>query len=78
LICPWGERKAFLRDEERAAAIKAATAEVDDVVQEAISAVMESTGESGGFMREWSDPGERVRRLWARARLDGRLALDVS
>jgi hypothetical protein len=71
LICPWGERKAFVRDEERAAAIRAASEEIDAVVEEAISAVMESTGESGGFMREWSDPPERVRRLWARARLDG-------
>lgn len=69
LICLWGERKAFLRDEQRAAALRAASDEVDAVVQEAISAVMESTGESGGFMNEWWDPPERVHRLWARARL---------
>jgi hypothetical protein len=71
LVCPWGERRAFLRDEERAAALAQVSGDVDYVVQEAISAVMEATGESGGFLREWSDPPERVRRLWARARLDG-------
>ena len=71
LICPWGERKKYLRDEERAAALRAASDEVDDVVQEAASAVFESTGEPNGLWRVWSDPPERVYRLWSRARLDG-------
>jgi hypothetical protein len=71
LICPWGERKHYLRDEERAAAIRAASDDVDDVLQEAISAVMEASGESTGFMREWWDPPERIQRLWARAGLAG-------
>jgi hypothetical protein len=70
LVCPWGQRREFLRDEERAAAIKEASKEVDDVEQDAISAVMEAAGESG-FGREWWDPPERVRRLWSRARLPG-------
>jgi hypothetical protein len=71
LICPWGERREFLRDEERAAALSTASNEIDDVVEEAISAVMEASGESGGFMDTWGDPPERVRRLWARAGLPG-------
>src|SRR4051812_5718587 len=47
--------------------------EVDKVVvvQDAASAVFEATGEPNGLWRVWSDPPDRVRRLWARARLDG-------
>lgn len=72
LTCAWGERKAFLRDEERAARLAAADDEVwDRVAEEAISAVMTVSGEYTGFLRRWDTDAASAERYWARARLDG-------
>jgi hypothetical protein len=52
LVCPWGERQAFLRDESRWNAVHhAADRDLDPVVAEAISTVFEATGEETGFIR---------------------------
>lgn len=47
IICPWGERKAFLRDEDRMDALRRTTKRFRDlVVEEAINVVMHTAGES--------------------------------
>lgn len=72
LVCRWGERAAFLRDETRLAAIKEATdRHYDSVVEDAISDVLTATGEEGGFSNIWSLDPDKARRLWDRAGLDG-------
>lgn len=72
LMCPWGEREAFLRDESRWNALQeAATRDYDPVVEEAISTVFEATGEETGFIRVWTVEPRRAQRLWHRAGLEG-------
>lgn len=72
LACGWGERKALLRDEERAARLEAAGAEMwDEVTEEAISTVMEASGESTGFQRLWPDDPVTAQRYWDRSGLTG-------
>ena len=47
IICPWGERRAFLRDENRMDALRRTTKRLRDlVVEKAINVVMHTTGES--------------------------------
>ena len=72
LVCPWGDRSAFLRDEQRAARLREASEAVwDKVVEDAISAVLTATGEEGGFIRSWATDLDKLKRLWSRAHLDG-------
>jgi hypothetical protein len=72
LVCPWGERHAFLRDESKRNALQeAATRDFDPVVEQAISTVFEATGDETGFIRVWSVGHQRAHRLWRRAGLDG-------
>ena len=69
LVCRWGERQRFLRDEERLHALKQDVAGLDSVVWEAIEATFEATGESVWFDGVWRASPEGIQRLWARARL---------
>jgi hypothetical protein len=70
LLCPWGERKAFLRDERAECALRQASESTRDrVEEEAISAILTATGEETGFIRTWSLPPDRANRLWNRAGL---------
>lgn len=72
IACAWGERKAFLLDEERAAQLAVADDKAwDRVAEEAISAVMAASGEYTGFLRHWNTDRASAERYWARARLDG-------
>ena len=72
VMCPWGERQAFLRDESRWNALQeAAAGDYDPVVEEAISTVFEATGEETGFIRVWTVDPLRAQRLWRRAGLEG-------
>jgi hypothetical protein len=72
VMCPWGERAALLKDEERYAAVTAARDEgFDRVIEEATSTVMEASGDESGFRRLWSTQPERARLMWGRARLKG-------
>jgi hypothetical protein len=72
LVCSWGERRAFLRDESRWDALQQAAArDYDPVIEEAISTVFEATSEETGFIRVWTVEPKRARRLWHRAGLDG-------
>lgn len=72
LACPWGERTALLRDEERAGRLAAADADVwDKVTEDAISSVMTASGEYGGFQRRWDTDAASAQRYWARAGLEG-------
>ena len=72
VMCPWGERQAFLRVEPRWHALQEAAArDYDPIVEEAISAVFEATGDETGFARVWTVDPERAKRLWRRASLDG-------
>jgi hypothetical protein len=72
LMCLWGERQAFLRDESRWNALQQAAArDYDPVVEEAISTVFEATGDETGFIRVWSVDPNRAQRLWRRAGRDG-------
>jgi hypothetical protein len=72
LMCSWADCRAFLRDESRQAALQhAAIRDQDPVVEEAISAVFEATGDESGFIRVWIVSPERARRLWRRAGLPG-------
>ena len=48
LIVPWGERQAFLRDEERAQRFDAARTRPNQALAGAVSVVMASTGYSDG------------------------------
>jgi hypothetical protein len=70
VMCPWGERQAFLRDESRWIALQEAAArDHDPVVEEAISSVFEATGDETGFIRVWTVDPKRAQRLWRRAGL---------
>lgn len=72
LLCLWGERQAFLRDESRWNALQQAAArDYDAIVEEAISTVFEATGDETGFIRIWTVASVRAHRLWRRAGLDG-------
>jgi hypothetical protein len=72
VTCPWGERKAFLRDESRWSALQEAAArDYDPVIDEAISTVFAATADETGFVRVWTIEPERAQRLWRRAGLDG-------
>lgn len=72
LACGWGERKTLLRDEERAARLEAAGAEMwDEVTEDAISTVMEASGEQSGIRRIWADDPVSAQRYWDRAKLNG-------
>lgn len=53
LVVPWGERRALLRDEERAARLEEHARDLaDKALTEAASAVLESTGEPGAYAGE--------------------------
>lgn len=70
LMCPWTQRKAFLRDEEQWALLRQVSREARDfVVEDAISSVLTATGEETGFQLVWRSDPAKVRRLWARAGL---------
>jgi hypothetical protein len=70
LLCAWGERQGFLRDERLAHDLRSASDESRTAVEEeAISHVLTATGEEGGFARTWSLSPEKARRLWQRAKL---------
>lgn len=72
VACPWGERKALLRDEERARAQEAANGRIwDAVTEEAISAVMTASGEYGGFSKRWTTDPASAQRYWSRGGLSG-------
>jgi len=72
LLCPWGERRAFLRDEESAAALAAEyRRDRDPVVEDAIDHVMTSSGEVGGYIRAWREEPAVIQRMWSRAKLKG-------
>ncbi|GAB3556255.1 hypothetical protein [Spelaeicoccus albus] len=72
IACVWGERKFFLRDEERAARLAKADAELwDPVTEEAISAVMTASGEYTGFLRRWDTDPVSAERYWARGGVEG-------
>jgi hypothetical protein len=72
LACRWGERRALVRDEERAAKMAAEDEGVwDEVTEEAISTVMEASGEYTGFGRVWSDDPVTAQRYWDRGGLTG-------
>jgi hypothetical protein len=74
LVIPWGERKAFLRDEERQERIKVAERKgVDSAVSTAIEAVLEATGEPSLWLsgNGLAAPAEAVERLMRRAGVDG-------
>jgi hypothetical protein len=72
LTCLWEERKAFLRDEGREAALRKVSEEARDPVEEdAISNVLTATGEETGFQRSWTLPVAKAERLWRRAGLTG-------
>ncbi|MDE0572168.1 hypothetical protein ON058_01920 [Demequina sp. B12] len=67
VACAWGERKALLRDEERAARLADVSASIwDPVTEEAISSVMTASGEYGGFIRRWDTDEGSADRYWAR------------
>lgn len=69
--CRWAERRAFLRDEQRAHAIElAAEQQWDQVVADAVSHVLTATGEEGGFLRRWTLSPEKARRLWVRGEIE--------
>jgi hypothetical protein len=71
LMCRWADRKAFLRDEEREQKIREVSHRTRDfVVEEAISGVIEASGDVGGFRLTWTADPERIRRLWRRAGLE--------
>ena len=67
LVVPWGERRALLRDEERAARLEQhARGLSDKALTEAASAVLESTGEPGAYAGEtttWMSEAELQRTL---------------
>jgi hypothetical protein len=50
LIVPWGERRAYLRDEERYEQLKAASERFDSAIGTAVEAVMEATGEDEAWL----------------------------
>jgi hypothetical protein len=70
LLCRWGERAKFLRDEQRANRLaEAAATAYDKVVDDAIDIVLTATGEESGFLRAWVLDWPKARRLWDRAGL---------
>jgi hypothetical protein len=72
IVCRWTERKAFQKDEERAAKLSASDTEVwDPVYEEAISAVMTASGEYGGFLKSWTTDPASAERFWSPARQSG-------
>lgn len=72
IVCPWGQRKAFLRDEERRVKLHAADDEIwDSVVEDAICHVTTASGEYGGFAKGWTTDPASAQRFWDRARLKG-------
>jgi hypothetical protein len=74
LVVPWGERQAFLKDEERLARIKTAASEYGDRARrDAVEAVLESTGESSAWLSAngLSMPRDAIERLANRAGLEG-------
>ena len=72
LVCPWGERKALLRDEAHAEALEKNNYEHwDRAYDNAISIVFEASGEETGFIRKWNTNEGSATRLWARAGLPG-------
>ena len=69
LMCPWGQRQAFLRDESRWDALQQAAArDYAPVVEDAISTVFEATSDETGFDRVWTVDPERAHRLWRHMR----------
>ena len=74
LVVPWGERQAFIRDEERLEQIKKAAAAYGDKARnDAVEAILESTGESSAWLsgKGLSMPRDAIERLARRAGLDG-------
>jgi uncharacterized protein (UPF0335 family) len=74
LVVPWGERQAFIRDEERLEQIKKAAAAYGDKARsDAVEAILESTGESSAWLsgNGLSMPRDAIERLARRAGLDG-------
>jgi hypothetical protein len=67
IVVPWGERKALLRDEERAARLEEHGRDItDNALVEAAGAVLESTGEPGAYPGQTTtsmDEGELQRIL---------------
>jgi hypothetical protein len=71
-MCPWGDRRAFQRDESRWKALQEAAArDYDPVVDDAINTVLAATGDETGFIRVWTVDPQRAQRLWRRAGLEG-------
>lgn len=72
LACLWKERRAFLRDEQKEAALRRVSEEARDPVEEdAISNVLTATGEETGFQRSWTLSVAKAERLWRRAGITG-------
>ncbi|MDX6647122.1 MAG: hypothetical protein QOK40_2849 [Miltoncostaeaceae bacterium] len=69
IVVPWGERKALVQDEERAARIQRAVKR-DSAREEAISAVLASSGEPSACAGAWvSMPEDEIQRIVDRAGL---------
>lgn len=72
LICPWGEVTALLRDEEAQRRLNVTDNQVwDDVTVDAITHVLEASGEHGWSGPRYGADAAVARRLWARAGQDG-------
>ena len=70
--CPWGERRAYLRDRERTDALELeARREIDRVLDDALEVVFEAAGESTYDKGRWVGAPEVIERLWRRAGLEG-------
>jgi hypothetical protein len=75
LVVPWGERQAFLKDEERLEQIKRASSEYADRVRsDAVEAILESTGEPSAWLSRdgLSMPRDAAERLARETRTPGR------
>lgn len=71
LIVPWGERQAFLKDEERAQRFDAARPRRDQALADAIEAVMTSTGYAGASADDDGTVHMRAEELRGIARVAG-------
>lgn len=76
LVVSWGERRAFLRDEERLARLEEySVKEGDRTVAEAVGTVLASSGEPSAYatIEGLSMPEAEIERIVRRAGLDDRL-----
>jgi hypothetical protein len=72
VVCRWEDLQSFLHDEQAEVALRADMDEnCDKVMSDAIECVMESTGEKTSFWHGWTEDPPVIKRLWARAGLDG-------